>query len=249
MTTINFSNFVWTVKVAQATQIDPGPNWFSDTSQFVQVDGAGNLLLTIDQDAANGNRWTCAEIFTGGSGGYGTYEIELGTDLSSIDTNIFFDFTTFSNEIDFDHRRIATRLYGTKGTFEIGTDPINSSTFTQSAGTGTKWRFIWEPDGVTWQLLNSSGTILNTSFKSDDLVPPPEAENVHLALWLFGGLAPTNGLPLTVQVNRFTYIPLGEESRLHEFDLESWTRFTNNDYRANEQSFFYGGHNRTSGGR
>jgi hypothetical protein len=54
--------------------------------------------------------------------------------------------------------------------------------------------------------LDTGATVASYTYRGTD-VPRPGDERVRLNLWLFGGAAPSNGLPVEVVVESFAFVP------------------------------------------
>lgn len=60
----------WNVRSTSGGLEGPGPNYFSDSTNNVQVDASGNLRLQV---TFTKGKWVCGEIMlAAGSLGYGT---------------------------------------------------------------------------------------------------------------------------------------------------------------------------------
>mgnify|MGYP002079094543 CR=1 FL=1 len=51
---IQFSNYTWNVRINNTVQQDPGPNYYTDSSQNVYVDSNGYLHMKITKV---NNKW------------------------------------------------------------------------------------------------------------------------------------------------------------------------------------------------
>ena len=87
---IGFSGYDWWAKVSPGL-IGPGPNYFSDSTNNVWLDGQGRLHLRITNRS---NQWQCAEIVTKRTFGYGSYRFELDSAVSAIDPNVVLGLFT-----------------------------------------------------------------------------------------------------------------------------------------------------------
>ena len=91
---LQFSGISWRVKTSGVNKQGPGPNYFSDSVKNVFVDNQGNLHLKITKD---GNRWSCAEVISIPSYGYGTYVFSVQSNVADIDKNVVVGFFTWDS--------------------------------------------------------------------------------------------------------------------------------------------------------
>lgn len=88
--TLTFAGHNWCVKAAKS-QVGPGPNYFSDSTNNVWLDNMGRLHLKIYR---SGSRWYCAEVVSEESFGYGTYRFYIDSPVDKLDPNIIFGLFT-----------------------------------------------------------------------------------------------------------------------------------------------------------
>ena len=101
--TIQFSGRSWTVK-SIVSPVGPGPNYFSDTSEEVWVDGSGYLHMKI---AFRDGNWHSSEVIGDDVLGYGTYTYTLGSRVDLLDRNTVVGmFTWDSSAPEFNFREI-----------------------------------------------------------------------------------------------------------------------------------------------
>ena len=208
--TISFSGSTWTVKTSSG-KVGPGPNYFSDSTNNVWVDAAGNLHLKITKQ---GGRWSCAEIVGPASLGYGTYRFEIESDLASLDRNVVLGLFTWSDAPVENHREIdiefarwgsATNLPG-QYVVQPYTDSRSIARFDWPKGiVDSTHSFLWNAGRVDFA-SSVPGATLRT-WSGTNLVPTPGDERPRLNLWLFGGKRPSNGREAEVVVRRFAFTP------------------------------------------
>lgn len=226
---IQFSGYEWKVKTS-ASQVGPGPNYFSDSDKNVEVDSAGRLHLRITH---RDGQWQCAEVILTRSLGYGVYRFYLDTEPKKIADTVYAvlgAFTWSDVSAEFHHREIDFELsaWGTPpqqgaqnnklGQFVIQpwSTPENIVRFhlppRLSAMTHA---FTWRPESVFCQSLQGhtaraagrKQVIYEHTFTRNI---PPAAEGTHarINLWLMAGRPPANGEELEVVISKFEYAPL-----------------------------------------
>ncbi len=107
---IEFSDYSWLVKTSNRKQA-PGPNMFSNDEELVWVDSNGDLHLAIKQ--LRNKQWVCSEIISRQRFGYGTFVIEIQSDLAVLDPNVVLglftydpsDFEQYYSELDIEFSR------------------------------------------------------------------------------------------------------------------------------------------------
>lgn len=126
---IRFSGRDWTVKIHEASQWGPGPNYFSGHEEDIFVDAQGYLHMKI---VNRGGKWMSTEVVSDENLGYGTYIFTLDGDFENIPENIVlglftWDNTTFKKEAN-SEVDIEISKWGNKNdlwTLQYGVQPIN----------------------------------------------------------------------------------------------------------------------------
>ena len=210
-TNVTFSGRSWTIKTSPG-KVGPGPNVFAAPN--ATVDASGRLHLAITRQ---GKTWSCAEVVLDQSLGYGTYEWTLGTDVSNIDRNVVLGLFTWNDAPDDNHREIDFEA----ARWGNASDPTNAQWVVQpydTTGNLRRWtigsgtpviiRFTWSPSSVSFQALAGSTVVEQWTYAGRD-VPLPGGEHARMNLWLYQGRAPSNGQPVDVVLDAFSYRPLG----------------------------------------
>jgi hypothetical protein len=202
--TLNFAGYPWTVK-SSTTPIGPGPNIYDATGPF--VDSSGGLHLQIIQTSAG---WESSEVILNPTLGYGTYRWTVDGPLSTLDPNVVLALFTYdesetppaNGEIDFEASRFADAGDPTNAQYVVQpyTTPNNDQRITLSNSGVTTVTMRWVPGSVTF-----SADSLTPWTNSSSSVPTSSTEQVHMSLWLFRGVPPSNGLPVSVDVTGFQF--------------------------------------------
>jgi hypothetical protein len=217
--TLTFSNYTWYMKTGTAT---PGPNSWSSNNAY--VDSSGRLHLKITFNTIT-KKWDCAEVWTTESLGFGTYEWFIEGPLDQLDKNIVLGLFNYpaspkipdgTNEIDIEYAKWGVET-NKPGNFTIWPAtllngyPNQTYPFDLSLSTPkSTQRFTWSPTSVVFQSFNGwdmhqDSIISRQIFSSKDptLYIPHTAEPVHLNLWLFKGMPPSNNEPVEIIIDRF----------------------------------------------
>ena len=208
---VTWSGGVWSVKTSRSA-VGPGPNVFARGN--VSVDSSGHLHLRIARSSAG--TWSSAEVIGPTSHGYGTYTFTLGSGVGALDPNVVLGLFTWSDKAPYAHREIDIEF----ARWGNAAEPTNAQyvvqpaataghlvRFTQPSTTSSTHRFTWQPGRITWESLDATGATIATRTYTGSDVPKPGDERVRLNLWLFGGAAPTDGNPVEVVVQSFTFTP------------------------------------------
>lgn len=203
---ITFSGETWYVKTGSG-KVGPGPNYFSDSSNNVWVDTADRLHLRITR---SGSRWTCAEVISARSFGYGTYRFNLASSVDNLDPNVVLGLFTWNDDPAFYNRELDIEFarWGNRNNLNAQyvvqpyTDPLNMFRFQQPAGASIQ-EFSWQPSQVVFQSTNAGGTTASRTFTN--AIPQAGGENARLNLWLFQGRAPSNKKEAEVIVQSFEF--------------------------------------------
>ncbi len=91
--TVNFAGYVWYVKSSDS-QVGPGPNYFSDSTDDVWVDDQNRLHLTIVQ---RDGKWYSTEVYTQVPLGYGEYVFCLASPINNLDPNVVLGLFTWDS--------------------------------------------------------------------------------------------------------------------------------------------------------
>ena len=220
---ISFSGYDWWVKESSGL-IGPGPNYFSDSTTNVWVDGQGRLHLRITNRS---NQWQCAEVVTKRTFGYGSYRFELDSVVNDINPSVVLGLFTWSDDPAYTHREIDVEC----GRWADPNDVNNAQYVVQpwewpnhlvryavSAGlTNSTHLFTWETNRVAFQALrggyapNPAATNVISTWTFDQAAEVPQTgdENVRINLWLIYGNAPTDNSEVEFIIKSFQFVPLG----------------------------------------
>jgi len=217
----NFSSYDWRVITGAGPQ-GPGPNYFTDSTNNVWVDGQGLLHLKITH---TNSQWRCAEIISDRSFGYGQYRFTISTPVNGLGTNVVLGMFTWSDDAAFNYREIDIEqsrwayAYGPNDVEDYAISPYQSGQQTNFAFAGSLTNsthsFIWQPNNVAFQSL--IGSFVPSPASSNILaswscglgIPPAGGEQVHINLWLENGSPPTNNQPVEAILSQFEFVPLG----------------------------------------
>lgn len=216
---IRFSGYDWKVK-SSAGRVGPGPNYFSDSDDNVEVDAQGRLRMRITQ---RDGRWYCAEVISARSFGYGTYRFYLDSKVDQMDPRIVLGLFTWSDAPAYSHREIDIeiarwgRADNENGQFVVQpyTRPENIVRFRVPEGLDASTHsFTWRRDRILCQSLKGhyvkppgKGSIIHQHTFTRG-IPQAGAENARINLWLMAGRAPANGKEAEIIISKFEFVPL-----------------------------------------
>ena len=239
----NFSGYGWSVKTGSGSQVGPGPNYFSDSTNNVWVDAQGLLHLKITY---TNNTWQCAEIISDRSFGFGQYRFSVSAPVNNLDPNAVLGLFTYSDDAAYNDREIDMELsrwdyaFGSNDVEDYAIAPYgNGQTlrFPLPANTtNSTHSFIWQTNSVTFQTVRgdfaSPPAVSNIleSWNCPTGIPPAGGEQVHINLWLDNGSPPVNGQPVEVILSQFEFVPLGPPP---PSDINQLTPLSNGNVRLN----------------
>jgi hypothetical protein len=201
---LTFAGYQWTVK-SSTSPIGPGPNLFDADGPF--VDSSGALHLRILKTAAG---WESSEVILNPILGYGTYRWTVHGPVSTLNPDVVLGIFTYDRvetepgdgEMDFEASRFAN-----------AGDRTNAQYVVQpNAHRGNRIRIILpNPDTTTVVMTWLPGRV---TFSADSLprwtnssswIPTNSTEQVHMNLWLYQGVPPSNGESVAVRVTNFQF--------------------------------------------
>lgn len=198
---LTFSGYSWLVKSSFDKTAGPGPNYFSDSKENVWFDQNGKLHLKITY--AN-NRWNCAAVSMIQSYGHGRYLFYVDSRIDNFDKNVvagLFTYASDTEEIDIEFARWGI-IGGTNCQFSVQPSSLNGNSrsfnYTLPDVQSTHW-FNWQSGRIDFASFSGHSTTLPASSKiiqqwsyTGKNIPPNNNETVHLNLWLFKGMPPSD---------------------------------------------------------
>lgn len=218
--TIFFSGRTWNVKEVTDLQYGgPGPNYWAASS--VWVDSEGHLHLRIKRDPVTG-RWNCAEISSQQTFGYGSYVWKVEGAVDKLDKNVVFGLFNYKSGFDGNHEvDVEFARWGNANWHNFNytvyppTGPrTNRQVQTYELalnGTYTTYRFQRTSQKVTYKSFHGHTENEANAFypwsTPDGFAVSTESLPVHMNLWLFDGLAPSNGQEVEMIIHSFQFTP------------------------------------------
>jgi len=220
---ISFSDYDWWVKTSPGL-VGPGPNYFSDSTNNVWVDGQGRLHLRITHRS---NQWQCAEVVTKRTFGHGSYRFELDSVVNDINPSVVLGLFTWSDDPAYTHREIDVECGRWADPGDVNNAqyvvqpwdwPNHLVRYTVPAGlTNSTHLFTWEANHIAFQALRGSyapnppaANVISTwTFSQAADVPQTGDENVRINLWLINGTPPTDNAEVEFVIGSFNFVPLG----------------------------------------
>jgi hypothetical protein len=198
--TITFAGLTWNVREGHGA---PGPNRWSASDKSVWVDARGQLHMKIRRA---GDLWSCAEISTQRSLGYGEYVFELAKNAEAYDPFVVVGLFTYlddTHEIDIElsRWRVASDPAG-QFVVQPGERPGNKRRFRLGlTGDYSTHAFTWREGSVHFQSFHGHGEGNHLPAKTQLIeewhcaspdVPKAGREKLHINFWLAGGKPPTD---------------------------------------------------------
>lgn len=220
--TISFCGYTWVVR--PSGKGGPGPNYWDPDNVSVDTNGYLHLKLTRRND-----RWYCSEVYTRDRLGFGRYEFWLSGRIDKIDRNVvlgLFNYPTSdvgpdgTHEIDIEFAQWGNSSAPT-GNYTVW--PTTTSVRRESKrfsfalnGDSSTHSFAWSPTNLFFQSQHVDNDGKSRQFASWLYQPPNSMSCIsqkpmplHLNLWCFKGLPPSNAQQVEVIVRAFKFTSAG----------------------------------------
>jgi hypothetical protein len=218
---LSFSGYDWWVKTSPG-KVGPGPNYFSDSTNNVWLDGQNQLHLRITNRS---NQWQCAEVVTARTFGAGGYRFAPASRVDNLNPNVVLGLFTWSDDPVFADREIDIECSRWGNAADVNNAQYVVQPYDQSGHlvrfavpngqTNSTLLFIWETSEVDFQsqrgsyVANPSPANVISNWTYTLTVPETGDENVRMNLWLYNGAAPTDSNEVEVVIQSFQFVPLG----------------------------------------
>ncbi len=230
MKTITFSGYQWDVKDTGNLTGGPGPNKFDDGNAQVDDEGRLHIKITINTCAAGDTEWHCVELSTQQRLGFGRYQFQVIGRIDKLDRTVVLGLFKYptpdvgadgTNEIDIEFAQWG-RATANNADYVVfpGLGPRapkdNIEFRVALNGDYTTHRFLWETDRVTFQSLNGHRDDDTHEFERWLYNPnqvrliPQQPTPVHINLWLFRGMPPSDGAEVEIIISQLTFVPLDQ---------------------------------------
>ncbi|MBV9999874.1 MAG: glycoside hydrolase family 16 protein [Verrucomicrobia bacterium] len=228
MRTISFSGYEWDVR-AKGTG-GPGPNTWDDANAQVDDTGWLHLKITGNTDPEGSTEWRCVELSTQQRLGFGRYQFQVIGRIDRFDRNVVLGLFKYptpdvgpdgTNEIDIEFARWG-RATANNADYVVYPAsgprvPGDNVEFRVALNGGyTTHRFLWQSDQVTFQSLHGHRDDDADEFERWQYAPgdgrliPQQPTPVRINLWLFRGMAPSDGAEVEMIISQFTFTPLDQ---------------------------------------
>lgn len=176
---ISFAGYNWEKKVTiddtynWGGTFDPGSNWWGQGPGNISVDNNGKLHLSIFY---TNNFWSCSEVISYNSFGYGLYRFKVETNMSNFPARIILGMFTYSDdpgvnkghrEIDFEFSNGAVVAEGTSNNWQNVIQPWNTpgnrTRFSAPANMNKSvHEFLWTSNSVSFNNFSEySNDVIN----------------------------------------------------------------------------------------
>ncbi|SFW62445.1 hypothetical protein SAMN02927921_02777 [Sinomicrobium oceani] len=216
--TIQFSGYYWNVKHAEQPTGPMNNYWDSDN---VWVDEEGKLHLKIRR--GTDGRWTCAEVSSVSSFGYGTYVWQVEGRVDQLDKNIVFGLFDYRDwqydgydEVDIEFARWGNDQwhnfnYTVYPEYPSGQSRVSYTNELSLNGSYTTYRFTRSNQYVAFSGFHGHTEASRNAFfqwqTPSGFDVPQVAMPVHMNLWLFDALAPSDTAEVELVIKSFEFRP------------------------------------------
>ena len=211
---IEFAGRTWYV---QDGHYGPGPNYFSDNTDNVWLDGSNRLHLKLRE---SGGTWYCPSIRTVEPTGFGMHRFYVTGTLTNLDPNIIFSpFVYFdtSHEIDIefcrwgnttpgiDNAQFVVQPHGNSGnlhTYKSSQNSLDTTHYFDWGKTNVRFKSFY---GHHLEEQSSGDIIQKWNYDGNDNPDQSYDLNIHIIIWLLNGDAPIDGQELEMIVEDVDY--------------------------------------------
>ncbi len=193
----------WQVK-RKSERHGPGPNLFGQRADNLMIDPKDGLLFQIKK-ARKG--WSCAEIISENTVGYGDYWVEIEADISKLNKQVVFGFFTYDHQNPPTHSEVdveVSRWGKSKAdpaqfAFYVALDsPVVKRFATASGSKNHVFVIKRRADYTEYYYYEGTMSDYNPSSEAQQYFKysypmdsyKPTQEKLHLNLWLFQGKWP-----------------------------------------------------------
>ncbi|SEW35850.1 hypothetical protein SAMN05428988_4403 [Chitinophaga sp. YR573] len=220
LTTLSFSGYTWIVTSSGTDTQGPGPNHFSASNAWVDTDGFLHLKLAKNPTTQN---WECAEVTLNQNLGYGKYQWKVEGAIDKLDKNVVFGMFNYSGNDGYDEMDIEYSRWGyaTNNNLDFTLYPATGSSqssvevtpLVNLTGTYTTHRITrYGSDSVKFQSIGGFYDNNTNVYASKTWANPPYSIStlsmpVMMNLWLYNGVAPSNGQNVEIIIHEFKFTP------------------------------------------
>jgi hypothetical protein len=225
MKTLTFSGYEWDVRASGTG--GPGPNIWDDNNAYVDRAGRLHLQLTTVTNTSGNAEWHCVELATQLRLGFGRCQFQLIGRIDQLDRNVVLGLFKYptpdvgpdgTNEIDIEFAQWG-RATGNNADYVVfpQSPPRAHGDNVEFAvalhGSYTTHRVLWQSTQVGLQSLAGHRDDDNNEIQSWQYAPsdtrliPQLPTPVRMNLWLFRGMAPSNGEEVEIVISQFGFTP------------------------------------------
>lgn len=227
---VSFAGHDWRVKGPGV--YGPGPNFFSDSTDVVDVE---NDELIVSQINLNGT-WSSAEVVLTEPLGYGDYVFTTRGRLDNFAPNIILGLFLWQYPLCYDVRNTWNQHNEIDVEISRWADPTNDVAqfviqpydtdgnidrfdIAYSDDELVSYAFEWLPDRIEFRSWRggpadeSPSTLIHDWTYTGQHLPRPEQPRVHVNLWYVGSDGPSDGVPRMVVVSDFEFRPMTDFDR------------------------------------
>jgi hypothetical protein len=214
------SKLLWHLRHESNT---PDGNSYDYRSVWVDSDGNVHLKITFRE-----GHWTSAELYTDARMGFGTYQFQVQGNPNQLNDWVVLSFANkprpevgpeLTNEIDIDFTTWggSQSFHGNWTVWPTSQGPAPATDTYDSSATGalSTHRLVWKSDHVTFQAMSGLHDLEdgNGMFHQWTYAPsnpktriPQEPGHLHIKLWMYEGVPPTDGNSVEVILKDFEFI-------------------------------------------
>lgn len=209
--TLSFAGYTWWVKSNAEVRVDPGPNYFSDSTANVWVDEQGDLHLKLTY---RNDKWYCPEVYSEQYFGFGRFRFTVAGPIDVLDPNVVaagFVYANVNQEVDIEFSRWGAPS-GQNGQYVIQPWNVQGNRYRYNfslTGATSTHEFIWWPDSVSFESrqgdMDVGGAVIQSWMYRGSDSPPANEMRMRFNVWLIDGNPPTNGQEVEIVITDFRW--------------------------------------------
>lgn len=210
ISTINFSNYEWSVKK------DVEKNLFASTTDAIFLDQDGNLNLKVLQ---SNNIWKSTEVKLPQSLGYGVYNFEIKTSSADLDTKLVNSALIYQDDSHAFNLGLSKWLDPSApyaASFDVEPADAEGNHFPfqplSPASEFVNYRMNWTKTQIQFDARVNDAVIASASFKYKGKFNfAPGNESVVLKHWIFNATAPADQHEHAMVIKSFSFTPAAQQ--------------------------------------
>jgi hypothetical protein len=210
---ITFSGYIWIVRTSNGGLQGPGPNYWNPNNGYLHVKIAKDSLSNV---------WSCAEITSSQSFGFGTFQWTVEGNLTAFDKNVILGLFNYSGNDGHDEQDIEVGRFGSANNpllnYTVYPDAQHGPSYATwgtnftTAGTYSTHRFTRTANSVVFKSMHGFYDDDTNLFATHTYTTPGTSISqlsmpIHINLWTKNG-APSDAKEVEIIIHSFKFTAL-----------------------------------------